>query len=116
MLTGDAGLMDAAPAAAADNGGAVLRREIVEREAVGADGGGANEGEAFRAEKDDAPQGAERADRAALGPRLRRWEADAAAVAEIEVGLAAREGWEWRRWRRQGRARSRSTAARAVLG
>jgi hypothetical protein len=69
----DAGLVDEAPAPATRDGG-VLGREVVEGEAVGADGRGADEGEAFRAEEDDAPQGAERADRAALGlgPRLRR--------------------------------------------
>jgi hypothetical protein len=39
-----------------------------------AGGCGADEGEAFRAEEDDVPQGAERADRVALGlgPRLQR--------------------------------------------
>jgi hypothetical protein len=87
---------------------------VVEGEAVGADGRGANEVEAFRAEEDDAPEGAERADRGALGPRLRRREAVAAAVAEIKVGLPASGGLERRRWR-QGQARDRSTAARAVL-
>ena len=114
MLGWDAGLVDEAPAAATRDGG-VLGRGVVEGEAVGADGRGADEGEAFRAEEDDAPQGAERADRAALGlgPRLRRREADAAAVALGEVG----QGGRGRRGR-QGRAGGggRGAAARAVLG
>lgn len=95
--------------------GGVLGRGVVEGEAVGADGRGADEGEAFRAEEDDAPQGAERTDRAALGlgPRLRHWEADAAAMAEGEVGQAERGPWR-RRWR-QGGARGRGAAVRAVL-
>jgi hypothetical protein len=99
--------MDAAPTAAAGGGGVGLQRVVIEGEAVGADGGGANEGEAFRAEEDDAPEGAERTNRAALRRRV----AGAAAVAETEVGLASRGGRGW-----QGRARGRSTAARAVLG
>ena len=113
MLGWDAGLVDEAPAAATRDGG-VLGRGVVEGEAVGADGRGGDEGEAFRAEEDGAPQGAERADRAALGlgPRLlRRREADAAAVALGEVG----QGGRGRRGR-QGRAGGRCAAARAVLG
>jgi hypothetical protein len=102
--------MDTAPTAAA-GGGVGLQRVVVEGETVGADGGGANEGEAFRAEEDDTPEGAERTNRAALRRRV----AGAAAVAETEVALASRGGRGRRRgW--QGRARGRSTAARAVLG
>nr|CAB3486107.1 unnamed protein product [Digitaria exilis] len=94
---------------------------ITAGEAVGADGRGADEGAAFRAEEDDAPEGGERAYREAfglLGPRLRRRrEAVAAAVAEREVGLAPRGRWgRQRRRRRQGRAWGRGAAARPVLG
>jgi hypothetical protein len=109
MLTCDTVGVDAAVAASASDRG-VLGREVVEGEAVGANCSGADEGEAFRAEEDDAPEGPEGADRSALGPRRRRREAHTAAVAEVEVGLAVRGSR-----RMQGRAGSSSAAARAVL-
>lgn len=54
MFGGDTGSVNTALAAATDDGG-VLRRQVVEGEAVGADGSGADEREAFGAEEDDAP-------------------------------------------------------------
>jgi hypothetical protein len=54
VFGGDTGSVDTAFAAAADDGG-VLGRQVVEGEAVGAYSGGADEGEAFGAEEDDAP-------------------------------------------------------------
>lgn len=85
-------------------------REVVEGEAVGADGARAEEGDTFRAEEDDAPEGAEGTEWTSLGARRRRLEANEAAVAEVQIGQAARG-----RGVRQGRAGGRCTASRAMF-
>ena len=111
MLDRDAAVMDTVVAAAACDGG-VLGRKVVEGETVGADGARGKKVETFRAEEDDAPEGAEGTDWRALGTRRRRREANAAAVAAVQVGLAARG----RRGRgRQGRAGGRGATPRAML-